>query len=383
MLADREVVFIDIAKDCSDYQDLEKDPRRFKSVKTGRGPLTGKWYETCEPVMCCYKLVSVEFKWWGLQSRVESFIHKQEQRLFTIFHRELFCWTDQWYGLTMADIRTIEDETKTTLDKGFHLKMESSLDECDWQPVTYLHTGGYWFAKLDVEHEVVKVMFTDLKQLWLETVELDAFCERLKESNSNLEGDAEPLVQLCKSMLQQKTDCAVDVETFEDSSLIAKFHGKFADVPFRWSTHVAVANSALFYAEIVEPLLLSVLQYDRREKKLFEVLEQKDMMLKDALKISSPVTADSSVFSSERWTQKDLESADFSSLEDDFFEGKAKLFDPLLFRLMISRAKLKSSQLLGTHLIMVILTFGRQRVYDNCGAIVALMYISGELYDED
>ena len=32
--------------------------------------------KTCEPVMCCYKLVSTKFKWFGLQGRVENFIIK-------------------------------------------------------------------------------------------------------------------------------------------------------------------------------------------------------------------------------------------------------------------------------------------------------------------
>ena len=39
------------------------------------------------PVMTCYKLVTAEFKWFGLQTRVESFIMKAERRLFTNFHR--------------------------------------------------------------------------------------------------------------------------------------------------------------------------------------------------------------------------------------------------------------------------------------------------------
>lgn len=31
--------------------------------------------------------------------------------------RQLFCWTDQWYGLTMEDIRALEDKTKEELDR--------------------------------------------------------------------------------------------------------------------------------------------------------------------------------------------------------------------------------------------------------------------------
>ncbi|XP_015925004.2 phosphatidylinositol transfer protein alpha isoform [Parasteatoda tepidariorum] len=113
----REVQFIDIGNDqvpSKDYKESE-DPSKFKSQKTGRGPLTGNWKESVNPVMTAYKLVTVEFKWLGLQTRVEQFIQRTEQRLFLKFHREVFCWIDQWYGLTMADIRRMEDETKREL----------------------------------------------------------------------------------------------------------------------------------------------------------------------------------------------------------------------------------------------------------------------------
>lgn len=61
---------------------------RFKSEKTGRGPLVGTdWKKNVNPVMTCYKLVTCEFKWFGLQTRIENFIQKSERRLFTVFHR--------------------------------------------------------------------------------------------------------------------------------------------------------------------------------------------------------------------------------------------------------------------------------------------------------
>jgi hypothetical protein len=66
---------------------------------------------------CCYKLVREKFKWFGIQSRVENLIMTQEERLFRNFHRQLFCWMDQWYGLTMQDIRKLEAEAKKELDE--------------------------------------------------------------------------------------------------------------------------------------------------------------------------------------------------------------------------------------------------------------------------
>lgn len=115
----RKIENIDIANDpvkSSDYKE-EWDPTKVKSEKTGRGPLQGDWKKTCEPVMCCYKLVSVKFKWFGLQNRVEKFIQTQEKRIFTNFHRQVYCWLDKYHGLTMDDIRRIEEQTKKELDE--------------------------------------------------------------------------------------------------------------------------------------------------------------------------------------------------------------------------------------------------------------------------
>uniref|UniRef100_A0A8D3BTK1 Phosphatidylinositol transfer protein beta isoform n=1 Tax=Scophthalmus maximus TaxID=52904 RepID=A0A8D3BTK1_SCOMX len=128
-----EVVPIDIANKeevaPADYKP-EEDPALFHSAKTDRGPLGPEWKvpDTVKemllslsplycPYMCAYKLVTVKFRWWGLQTKVESFIHRQEKRIFTNFHRQLFCWIDKWVGLTMEDIRRMEEETQKELEE--------------------------------------------------------------------------------------------------------------------------------------------------------------------------------------------------------------------------------------------------------------------------
>merc|ERR1712185_437889 len=118
-LKERGVVRIDIANDAVNAADYKKDedPKLFKSEKTGRGPLAGEWRSSVEPVMTAYKLVTIQFKWWGLQSKVENFIQSTEKRLFTNFHRQLFCWTDKWHGMTMDDIRALEEESKRKLTR--------------------------------------------------------------------------------------------------------------------------------------------------------------------------------------------------------------------------------------------------------------------------
>lgn len=73
--------FIDIVKDPvppSEYK-TEEDPKLFHSLKTQRGPLSDNWIEEYRqqvfPIMCAYKLCKVEFRYWGMQSKIERFIH--------------------------------------------------------------------------------------------------------------------------------------------------------------------------------------------------------------------------------------------------------------------------------------------------------------------
>ncbi|XP_054628623.1 membrane-associated phosphatidylinositol transfer protein 2-like isoform X6 [Dunckerocampus dactyliophorus] len=100
----------------------EEDPRFYKSAKTQRGPLMDDWIEDYNnnpgktPIMCAYKLCKVEFRYWGMQSKIERFIHDVGLRKVMVrAHRQAWCWQDEWYGLTMEDIRELELETQRTL----------------------------------------------------------------------------------------------------------------------------------------------------------------------------------------------------------------------------------------------------------------------------
>lgn len=82
---------IDVVKDQlygADYV-KEEDPKYYKSEKTGRGPLAENWLEeywtdvhheqqsqskTGKSLMCAYKLCRVEFRYWGMQTKIEKFI---------------------------------------------------------------------------------------------------------------------------------------------------------------------------------------------------------------------------------------------------------------------------------------------------------------------
>jgi len=122
-LIKRKVVNIDIASKPSEYKaegdyKEEEDPAKFHSEKTGRGPLGEGWIKTQTPVMCCYKLYRILFKWRGLQTRVQDMIANSfVPRLLFNVHRQIFCWIDKWFGMTMDDIRLLEDKTKADLEK--------------------------------------------------------------------------------------------------------------------------------------------------------------------------------------------------------------------------------------------------------------------------
>lgn len=122
LLAKRQVEYIDIVKDPVEAKDYNEktDPSKYKSTKTTRGMLAPNWREKpMEQVMCCYKLITVEFKVLGVQSRVESFIQKTSRYQMLKLHRQIFCWLDNFVDLTLEQIREIEEQTKRELSEKF------------------------------------------------------------------------------------------------------------------------------------------------------------------------------------------------------------------------------------------------------------------------
>ncbi len=117
-LAKREIVVVDIAESVapSDYKESE-DPLLFKSVKSGRGPLEPGWINTHQPLVCVHKLATIEFKVFGLQTKVENYMKNMYTQMFRTFHRQVFCFMDSWYGLSLSNIREIEENLAKLLLK--------------------------------------------------------------------------------------------------------------------------------------------------------------------------------------------------------------------------------------------------------------------------
>lgn len=116
-----ETVMIDIANDTVDDSTVP-DPSKFVSKKTGRGGLGEHWIsesiERKTPLMCCYKLVEVELKsYMFIERKLEQIILAKCRQIITVFMRQLFCWIDEWYGLTLHDIRKVEEQTKSELNE--------------------------------------------------------------------------------------------------------------------------------------------------------------------------------------------------------------------------------------------------------------------------
>uniref|UniRef100_A0A915ICV0 DDHD domain-containing protein n=1 Tax=Romanomermis culicivorax TaxID=13658 RepID=A0A915ICV0_ROMCU len=124
-LKDRIVDIIDIVNDQLPDHDYsaDEDPSLYHSLKTGRGPLTADWVDDCKKskekaVMCAYKVCRVEFRYWGMQSKIEKFIHDIALRKTMLrAHRQAWAWQDEWFGLTIDDIRVLEKKAQEMLSK--------------------------------------------------------------------------------------------------------------------------------------------------------------------------------------------------------------------------------------------------------------------------
>jgi len=120
----RKVIDVDISSQeglAIDDLKPEEDPCLFQSscdcADPPRGPLKPNWMTKTKPVVTVYKLIRAKFKWWGLQCRVEDGISNYQLRLIHLFHRKMFCYYDQFCGMTITDIRALEAKTKDDLER--------------------------------------------------------------------------------------------------------------------------------------------------------------------------------------------------------------------------------------------------------------------------
>jgi len=110
----RQVDYVDIATDpCAPHHyKEEEDLTKFTSTKCPeRGPLQEGWREDTEPIMCSYKLVDVRFDMMYLmQGRIEEFVQKSIREILLVAHRQAFAWIDEWFGMSLQDVRDYENK---------------------------------------------------------------------------------------------------------------------------------------------------------------------------------------------------------------------------------------------------------------------------------
>ncbi|XP_013794792.1 protein retinal degeneration B-like isoform X2 [Limulus polyphemus] len=171
----RIIDYIDVVKDQlhgSDYK-REEDPKYYVSQCTGRGPLTENWvseyWEACngketplsdgKAIMCAYKLCRVEFRYWGMQSKIEKFIHDVALRKTMVrAHKQAWVWQDEWVNLTMEDIRQMEKETQELLAKAMSSASGESVGEDNGdtsKPENALHTSPSSLSGQEVDLNVI------------------------------------------------------------------------------------------------------------------------------------------------------------------------------------------------------------------------------------
>ncbi|XP_013774774.1 protein retinal degeneration B-like [Limulus polyphemus] len=140
-LESREIDVIDMVKDQlygNEYKE-EEDPKLYVSKHTGRGPLSDTWVREYREapktdgraIMCVYKLCRVEFGYWGIQGRIERYIHDVAlRRTLLRAHKQVWAWQDEWLGMTIEDIRSVEKETQLYLARTMSIaNRQNSLEQ--------------------------------------------------------------------------------------------------------------------------------------------------------------------------------------------------------------------------------------------------------------
>ncbi|CRG95217.1 phosphatidylinositol transfer protein, putative [Plasmodium gallinaceum] len=128
----RKIIFIDIVNDKVSYKDYnpKEDPSIFYSEKAKRGKLDEKWKENSTPIMTCYKLFTINIPYFGIFcSRIENWIISSLKDNILKYHRKAFCWIDEWFDLTIEDIRNIEKDVQKKLNHFWNESEQNNIDK--------------------------------------------------------------------------------------------------------------------------------------------------------------------------------------------------------------------------------------------------------------
>ena len=144
--ANCRVEVLDIFSIDKDQYRAEEDPTKVTFTKAAsRGPLVKGWAGSCQKIMCVYKTVKVHYpvrcsrtnenqlscfvlttpllQVRGLQDTVEKIaLKKGIQDVVHRFHRQMFCWMDEWIDLDDAAIQAFERDSAEAANSHFEEK---------------------------------------------------------------------------------------------------------------------------------------------------------------------------------------------------------------------------------------------------------------------
>jgi len=90
-------------------------------------PLTPGWPYKTKPILCAYKLVSVEFNYWGLQQRVELLVQEIIKGVYLRTHRQICCWIDEWIDMSLDDVIQLQKKLAESLKRANTEQKQSSI----------------------------------------------------------------------------------------------------------------------------------------------------------------------------------------------------------------------------------------------------------------
>ncbi|XP_036355373.1 protein retinal degeneration B-like [Octopus sinensis] len=104
----------------------EEDPLHFTSPHNQVTPLREDWLKNVDPSpgMCAYKLCRVNFDYSLIRGRAENYIQAYGgvrglllgvRETILRAHRQAWCWQDEYRGLTIEDIRDLEETAQKSL----------------------------------------------------------------------------------------------------------------------------------------------------------------------------------------------------------------------------------------------------------------------------
>ena len=129
-LKKRQIEILDIAKPAGSTGGVvQGDPLEYRSVKTGRGPLSGpNWWASSAwsgPKMSVYKRCQCHARFFP-ESVEHAILHSTVRDLGTHCFRNMFCWMDQWVELSTQSVDAWEKRTDAAGSAAFHTAVGNS-----------------------------------------------------------------------------------------------------------------------------------------------------------------------------------------------------------------------------------------------------------------